>query len=225
LNTAAYFIVILAVATALYFSVRWLVKSYAQFRGTRRVSCPETGRPALVEVDALRASLTSTVGLPFVQLQNCSRWPLKEQCGQECLVNLDVTPGECLVSGVLTRWYRGKNCVYCTRPFQELHWIDHHPALRSPGGELVTWSTGPTISRPYRPLMVSCLRGMQLPSRTCRQCWIVTCPYVGTVTSRNHFVWNIPTWSSIGHGGTAFPRALAARLRHVIADLRSHNER
>ncbi|HEX6731009.1 MAG TPA: hypothetical protein VF074_13385, partial [Pyrinomonadaceae bacterium] len=71
--------------------------------------------------------------------EHCSRWPLKEQCGQECLTNLDVTPGECLVSGVLMRWYRGKTCVYCGKQFEELHWIDHQPALRSPEGTLVNW--------------------------------------------------------------------------------------
>ena len=161
MNTAAYFIVILAVATALYFSIRWLVKSYSQYRGTRIVSCPETGRPALVEVDALRASLTSTVGLPFVQLQSCSRWPLKEQCGQECLVDLDVTPADCLVSGVLMRWYRGKDCVYCGRPFGLVHWTDHKPALQAPDGKLLTWNAIaienlPTVLDSHLPVCWDC---------------------------------------------------------------------
>jgi hypothetical protein len=161
LNTAAYFIVIVAIATALYFGVRWLVKSYSRYRGTRIVTCPETGRPALVEVDALRASLTSTVGLPLVQLQSCSRWPIKEQCGQECLVNLDVTPGECLVSGVLMRWYQGKNCVYCGRPFGLVHWTDHKPALQDADGNLLKWNAVaianlPTVLESHMPVCWDC---------------------------------------------------------------------
>lgn len=140
MNTAALLIVIVLTATASYFGIRWLVRAYSRFRGTRIVTCPETGRPAIVEVDALHASLTSTVGLPDIQLENCWRWPLKEQCGQECLVNLDVMPGQCLVSGVLMRWYRGKTCCYCGKPFEELHWIDHKPALQTPEGSLVRWS-------------------------------------------------------------------------------------
>jgi hypothetical protein len=139
MNTEAYLLVIIPVAAAFYFGIRWLVPAYSRYRGTRIVTCPETRRPAVVEVDALHASMTSTVGLPDIRLENCSRWPLKEQCGQECLANLDVAPGECLVSGVLMRWYRGKTCAYCGKPFEELHWIDHRPALQSPEGQLVKW--------------------------------------------------------------------------------------
>jgi hypothetical protein len=138
--TAAYLIVIALIATASFFGIRWLVRGFSQYRGTKIVTCPETGRPAVVEVDAPHALMTSTVGLPDIRLENCSRWPLREQCGQECLTNLDVAPGQCLVSGVLMRWYRGKLCVYCGKPFEELHWIDHKPALMSPDGTLVLWS-------------------------------------------------------------------------------------
>jgi hypothetical protein len=140
MNTEAYLLVIIPVAAAFYFGIRWLVPAYSRYRGTRIVTCPETRRPAVVEVDALHASMTSTVGLPDIRLENCSRWPLKEQCGQECLTDLDVAPEQCLVSGVLMRWYRGKTCCYCGKPFDELHWIDHKPALLSPEGLLVKWN-------------------------------------------------------------------------------------
>ena len=139
MNTAASLIVLLLLATASYFGIRWLVRACSRYRGTKIVTCPETGRPTIVEVDALHASMTSTVGLPDIRLENCSRWPLKQQCGQQCLTSLDVEPGQCLVNGVLMRWYRGKPCVYCQKPFDELHWMDHKPALLSPQGELVRW--------------------------------------------------------------------------------------
>ena len=143
MQTAAYFIVIVIIATALYFGIRWLVRASSKYRGSRTVACPETGRSALVEVDALHASLTAIIGRPDIRLESCSRWPMKNQCGQECLANLDVAPGECLVSGVLMRWYRGKNCVYCGKPAEELHWMDHKPVLQTPGGNLVMWSEVP----------------------------------------------------------------------------------
>ena len=140
MNTAAgSLIAIVLLAVASWFGIRSLVRAYSRYRGTRTVTCPETGRPAIVEVDALHASLTSIVGLPHIRLENCWHWPLKEECGQECLADLDVAPDECLISGVLMRWYRGKKCVYCGKPFEELHWIDHHPALQSPGGQLIGW--------------------------------------------------------------------------------------
>ena len=127
-------------AAALWFGIRWLVRSSSRYRGSRLVTCPETKTPEIVEVDALHASLTSTVRLPDIRLENCSRWPLKGQCGQECLTDLDVAPGRCLVSGVLMRWYRDKNCVYCGKALHEVHWLDHQPALLSAGGMLITWN-------------------------------------------------------------------------------------
>ena len=133
-------IAIIAIAAALWFGIRWLVRSSSKYRGSRVVTCPETKKPAIVEVDSLHASLTSTVGLPDIRLEECSRWPIKEQCGQECLIDLDVAPERCLVSGVLMRWYRDKTCVYCGKVFSELHWVDHRPALLSPDGKLAGWN-------------------------------------------------------------------------------------
>ncbi|HEU4479300.1 MAG TPA: hypothetical protein VFR80_12345 [Pyrinomonadaceae bacterium] len=148
MHTAAYVIVMAMIATALYFGIRWLVRASSKYRSSRTVACPETGRPALVEIDALHASLTSLVGRPDIRLESCSRWPMKNQCGQECLANLDVAPGECLVSGVLMRWYRGKNCAYCGKPAEELHWIDHKPALETPAGQLMESSEVPVDKLP-----------------------------------------------------------------------------
>ena len=133
-------IAIITIAAALWFGIRWLVRSFSKYRGSRIVTCPETKEPAIVEVDSLHASLTSTVGLPDIRLDACSRWPIKEQCGQECLIDLDVAPERCLVSGVLMRWYRDRKCVYCRKVFSELHWVDHQPALLSPDAKLTGWN-------------------------------------------------------------------------------------
>ena len=132
-------IVVVVVAAALWFGIRQLVRSFSKYRGPRIVTCPETKRSAIVEVDSVHALWTSTVGLPDIRLQDCSRWPIKEQCGQECLMELDVAPEQCLISGVLMRWYRDKKCVFCQKTFPELQWMDHRPALLSPEGTLLSW--------------------------------------------------------------------------------------
>ena len=132
-------IALVIVAAALWVGIRWLVRSASRYRGPRTVTCPETKNPTIVEVDWLHAALTSTVGLPDIRLENCSRWPLKRECGQECLTALDVAPDQCLVSGVLMHWYRDKHCVYCKKTLTEVQWMDHRPALRNPAGELLTW--------------------------------------------------------------------------------------
>lgn len=137
MTTGAYFIVIITIATALYFGIRWLVRACSRYQGIKIVACPETASCAVVEVDALHASLTSIVGRPDIRLESCSRWPMKSQCGQECLANLDVAPGESLVSGSLMRWSRGMNCVYCGKPAEELQWMDHKSAQEASGGEFL----------------------------------------------------------------------------------------
>ena len=133
-------IAIALLAAALWFGIRWLVRSSSRYRGRRIVTCPETKKPAIVEVDSLHASLTSTVSLPDIRLKDCSRWPIKGQCGQECLTDLDAAPERCLVSGVLMGWYRDKNCVYCRKAVTEVHWLDHRPALLNPAGKLMGWN-------------------------------------------------------------------------------------
>jgi hypothetical protein len=133
-------IAIAVLATALWFTIRWLVRSFSRYGGERIVTCPETKEPAIVEVDALHAALTSTLRHPDIRLENCTRWPMKRECGQECLTELDIAPESCLVSGVLMRWYRNKNCVYCRKAFTEVTWLDHRPALRSPAGKLMDWN-------------------------------------------------------------------------------------
>lgn len=140
METAVVYLIAIILAVALWFGIRRLARSYSRYRGTRIVTCPETNRPVMVEVDAVHAALTSTVGPPDIRLQDCTRWPINEKCGQECLMDLDVAPESCLVSGVLMRWYRDKKCVYCRKGFSEVQWLDHRPALLSPEGKLMVWN-------------------------------------------------------------------------------------
>jgi hypothetical protein len=139
-TTIGSLLAIVVLATTLWFGIRWLIRSLSRYRGPRIVTCPETKEAAIVEVDAVHAAFTSTVGLPDIRLQDCSRWSIMGQCGQECLMDLDVASERCLVSGVLMRWYRDKKCVYCRKAFPELQWMDHRPALLSPEGKLLSWN-------------------------------------------------------------------------------------
>ena len=139
MQTVGLLIVIAVFAVALWFGIRWLVRFTSRYRDSQIVVCPETHEPAIVAIDSLHASLTGTVGLPDIRLESCSRWPMKKECGQECLMDLHVAPGECLVNGVLMHWYREKNCVYCKKTFPELEWLDHRPALLSPDKKLLSW--------------------------------------------------------------------------------------
>jgi len=138
-----YLIVLLLVVAAVYFVVPLVVGTYIRYRGKRLITCPETRKPAAVNVDAGHAALTAAVGHPDLRLKSCTRWPEREDCGQECLSQIEISPEGCLLRNILTDWYRGRNCVSCGREFGELHLLDHKPALLSPEGKTVEWSDVP----------------------------------------------------------------------------------
>lgn len=133
---------VLAVA-AIYFAIRYFVNSRRKFGGGRVVICPETQKQAMVEIDSGRAALTSLVGQTEIRLESCWRWPLREDCGQECLLQLSEVDNDCLVRSVLMKWYRGKKCAFCKRPFSEVELIDHKPVLFNPDGYTVEWAAIP----------------------------------------------------------------------------------
>jgi hypothetical protein len=125
MTLVVYVVVTALVATSLFFGIRYFVRAYIRYRDSRLIICPDNG---------------SALGQPDIRLQNCGRWPLHRNCGQECLLQLDVAPVECLVRGVLMRWYEFKSCIYCGKPFEQIQLLDHKPSLQSPEGTLVDWS-------------------------------------------------------------------------------------
>ena len=133
---------IIALATG-YFAIPYLIRAFRRYQGARVVTCPETHAPVTVEIDARHAALTSIIGRPEIRLDHCSRWPINQDCGQECMVDLEGIAPDCLVKGILTKWYRGKSCAYCAKQFTEIRWSDHKPALQNADGMLLDWSHVP----------------------------------------------------------------------------------
>lgn len=116
------------------------LRTYRKFRGTRVITCPETGCPAAVEVDKKHAAATSAAGETELRLTSCSRWPEREGCGQECLAQIEAAPEECLVRNMLVEWYRGSLCAFCQKEMPEIHWSDNKPALLTPDGKTIEWA-------------------------------------------------------------------------------------
>jgi len=158
-----YVIAIGLVAVSLYLVVRFFVRAYVRYRDSRLIICPDIDEAAMVEVDAVHAALTSACGPPDIRLRNCWRWPINQNCRQECLTQLDVAPAECLISGVLRRWYDFKLCIFCGKVFHQIRLTDHRPALQSPTGELVEWDA---VSLENFQMMMDTYRPV------CRDCYI-----------------------------------------------------
>jgi hypothetical protein len=75
------------------------IRVYFRFRGTRLVTCPETHKPAVVEVAARSMGLQAVLNDPRLHLSECSRWPMRQDCEQNCMRQIEaqmiagVTPG------------------------------------------------------------------------------------------------------------------------------------
>jgi len=118
---------------------RRLAGAWLRYRGTRVVVCPENRKVVAVEVDAAHAALSAPQGRPELRLEDCTRWPEKAGCGQECLSQIESSPEGCRVRTILGDWYQGKSCALCGKPFGEIHWHDHKPALVDANGSFVEW--------------------------------------------------------------------------------------
>lgn len=136
-------LVILAVALAAAIAAWRFVRACLRYRGRRVIECPENMRPAGVTVDASHAALTAIGAGPRLRLSSCSRWPERAGCGQECLSAIEAAPADCLVERILTRWYEGKSCASCGRPFGNIDWLVQKPALLSADKISVEWSNVP----------------------------------------------------------------------------------
>lgn len=58
---------------------------FLRFRATRELACPETGGNAKVGADAGWAAFTAAFRHPVLRVKNCSLWPGRRGCEQNCL--------------------------------------------------------------------------------------------------------------------------------------------
>ncbi len=161
MSTSAYLVMIgIAVLVIAYPAVRML-RSYYRLRGKRLVTCPETQRPAAVELDAGRLARQAAWGGPHLRLSECSRWPERRACGQECLREIEAAPEGCLVRTIVADWYEGKKCACCGRMIHEVEWLGHKPALMDPAHKTVHWDQVPAEKLPevfltHQPVCFDC---------------------------------------------------------------------
>jgi hypothetical protein len=129
-------------------------------RGARVVTCPENKAPAGVTLDVLSA-VKSAFGTPDLRLSECSRWPERQGCGQECLAQIEAAPEDCLVRNMLTKWYNGKACAICDKQVGHIDWLEHKPAFLGPDQKTRGWGdipseTVPEVLATHRPVCWDC---------------------------------------------------------------------
>ncbi len=143
MTAALYFAVSLVALSFAYALWQTVIKTYLKYRGTRIVTCPETEARVAVEVDARAAAESAAAGPLDLHLKSCTRWPERQDCGQECLSQIQSAPTDCLLRTILERWYAGKSCVLCGKGFGEIHWHDHKPCMMNAQGVTIDWSEFP----------------------------------------------------------------------------------
>jgi len=114
-----------------------------KLRGQRVVICPENQRQVVVSLNAAHAASTSFGGSPDLRLSECTRWPEKAGCGQQCLSQIREAGASCLVRNILVAWYRDKVCAACGQPIGEIDWAGSHPALLVGDQVSVEWDRVP----------------------------------------------------------------------------------
>ncbi len=58
--------------------------TFSRYRRQLNLRCPETGEEAGLLFHAGRAGLSACFGRPALSVRNCSLWPERRGCGQEC---------------------------------------------------------------------------------------------------------------------------------------------
>jgi hypothetical protein len=124
-------------------------RTYLKYLGKSLVTCPEMRKPAAVHVNGGKAARDVLEGKHVrIRLDQCSHWPERESCGQQCLSQIENDPEGCSVWSIVQQWYRGRSCAYCRQPIEKIHWHDHRPALLSPEKKTVQWSEVPAEKLP-----------------------------------------------------------------------------
>ena len=124
------------------------VREVLRFRGKMLVTCPETRKPAAVKVATWRATLAALLGRRDIELSNCSRWPEREDCGQDCICQITADPESHRVWSIASQWFDGKKCVYCRKPIEKVSHFDRRPALLNAERKTIEWDRIPAEKLP-----------------------------------------------------------------------------
>ena len=162
MNTILVILLAVLAAALLFVVAPMFTRAFLRARGPRVVTCPENKQLVAVEANAASAAAGSLIGHERLRLADCTRWPEKQGCGQECLAEVEAAPDGCLVRTKVSHWYEGKPCVYCKRIFGEIPWTAHRPALLDAQGNLVEWRSLqveklPEILATHWPVCWDCL--------------------------------------------------------------------
>jgi hypothetical protein len=120
----------LLLAAVIYFSLKQFGhRESSRFNTSRIVICPETHETVTI----------GTAGGRTLRVEDCTRWPEKHNCGQECLVEVHASPDGCLLRTKVRQWYEGKVCVQCGKSLSGVGWVNQPPGVMTSDGVTHEW--------------------------------------------------------------------------------------
>jgi hypothetical protein len=87
-----FLLVVLAVSALVVMPILLGWEFFKEYRGVRAVSCPENRQPVAVSFNAFRAAVTRLAGRPRLEISECTRWPERAGCRQDCAHDAQQTP-------------------------------------------------------------------------------------------------------------------------------------
>jgi len=85
LQIYALFLFLVVATLVLVLPALWAREIRNRYAGSRAVTCPETRRQVAVSLDATHAARTGLNRRPDVRIADCTRWPERSKCGQDCI--------------------------------------------------------------------------------------------------------------------------------------------
>lgn len=68
----------------MYVLVPLAAHTFQRYRNRKVLHCPQTQGLAEVDIDAPRAALSSLFRRPILRIKDCSLWPGRKGCDQDC---------------------------------------------------------------------------------------------------------------------------------------------
>jgi hypothetical protein len=144
----ALIVALLAAAGFVAFRMRTGIRQLRRYWGEMLVACPETGRTVAIRPAAANAAMSAMIGRQHVELKQCSRWPERSGCAQECVGQIQEDPESHTVWTIASKWFEGKTCHYCQRPIAKFNHFNHAPGLLDHRGQTIEWKEVPAKKLP-----------------------------------------------------------------------------
>jgi hypothetical protein len=132
MNLTIYIVIAIASLAFCGWVIPKLVRAYSKYRAKMVLTCPESWTPVAVKVDLARAAVGEIVGKSDIKLTSCTRWPERQDCDQDCVLQIEVAPEDCIIKTMLSKWYADKLCAFCNTPIGKISWLGPRPALLDP---------------------------------------------------------------------------------------------